>query len=108
MLLRRLLLLALSVALHAQSPDPLEIRGTIIDPFLNVGIPGVSVTLSEFPTTNDIVTRSIVATDQQGAFRFTPPHPGDFRNAPRQRSWSTRSQITSACAVVSAQSLPIG
>jgi uncharacterized surface anchored protein len=66
----------------AQSAGTLEIRGAVLDPFLgNIGVPGASVTVTEFSVVDNLESRIPVATsatDAQGSFVFHPDHFGRY------------------------------
>jgi hypothetical protein len=64
----------------AQSPSPLEIRGTVVES--GFGLAGVTVTLYEFGhTPAESTTRTVFATtstDSKGAFAFHPVRTGEY------------------------------
>jgi hypothetical protein len=66
----------------AQTSDPLEIRGVVVEPPLNLGIAGVQVTLYEFTPDQTKTVRSktvaTTSTDGRGTFRFRAEHYGDY------------------------------
>jgi hypothetical protein len=67
-----LILLSLTASLYAQTP---EIRGSVLDPSLHIGIAGAQVTLAEFSVVDNVerwTPRGATVTDAQGAFRFAP------------------------------------
>ena len=76
------LLLALAAGVGAQSDSRPEIRGTVSDPALNLGVTGAEITLFEFLLdTQKTVVRTQIATastDTQGEFRFPLQHFGNF------------------------------
>ena len=66
----------------AQTSDPLEIRGVVVEPPLNLGVAGAQVTLYEFaPDQTKTIPRKAVATtstDGRGTFRLRAEHYGNY------------------------------
>jgi Carboxypeptidase regulatory-like domain len=84
MIARRIALYLAFVAgfVCAQSDDKPEIRGTVTDPSLNIGVAGAEITLFEFLLDADkTVVRTQIATtstDKRGEFRFPLDHFAEY------------------------------
>jgi len=76
---KALLLFSLITTLaYAQDPDPLELRGVVLEIGANAPLGGAQVTVYQFGQDRARTIFGSIVTDSTGAFHFKPTRPGDY------------------------------